>query len=201
MVVSDAHQGLRDAIATVFGGASWQRCRTHFMTNLLTRVPRRAQPWVATMVRTIYQQPSPQEVHAQLERVIAQLQDPFPQVASRLGEAGPDVLAFSSFPVAHWKKIWSNNPLERLNKEIRRRTDVVGIFPNRPAVRRLVGAVLGRVHIKRSASKMSANEMNPRKITSSFSKREKMRRNPFNRRNSLSISLRLLYISRSYSHG
>ena len=134
LVVSDAHHGLRDAIATVFGGASWQRCRTHFMTNLLTRVPRRAQPWVATLVRTIYQQPSPQEVHAQLERVIAQLQDPFPQVASRLGEAGPDVLAFSSFPLAHWKKIWSNNPQERLNKEIRRRTDVVGIFPNRPSV-------------------------------------------------------------------
>ena len=116
LVVSDAHQGLRDAIATVFGGASWQRCRTHFMTNLLTRVPRRAQPWVATMVRTIYQQPSPQEVHAQFERVIAQLQDPFPQVASLLDEAGADVLAFSSFPLAHWKKIWSNNPLERLNK-------------------------------------------------------------------------------------
>ena len=146
LVVSDAHQGLRDAIATVFGGASWQRCRTHFMTNLLTRVPRSAQPWVATMVRTIYQQPSPQEVHAQLERVIAQLQDPFPQVASRLDEAGPDVLAFSSFPLAHWKKIWSNNPLERLNKEIRRRTDVVGIFPNRPAVRRLLGAVLAEQH-------------------------------------------------------
>ena len=105
LVVSDAHQGLRGH--PVFGGASWQRCRTHFMTNLLTRVPRSAQPWVATMVRTIYQQPSPQEVHAQLERVIAQLQDPFPQVASRLDEAGPDVLAFSSFPVAH-------SPLERL---------------------------------------------------------------------------------------
>ena len=146
LVVSDSHQGLRDAIATVFGGASWQRCRTHFMTNRLTQVPRSAQPWVANMVRTIYQQPSPQEVHAQLERVIAQLQDLFPQVASRLGEAGPDVLAFSSFPVAHWKKIWSNNPLERLNKEIRRRTDVVGIFPDRPAVRRLVGAVLAEQH-------------------------------------------------------
>ena len=131
--VSDAHQGLRGAIAAVFGGASWQRCRTHFMANLLTRVPRRAQPWVATMVRTIYQQPSPDEVHAQLD---------FPQVASLLDEAGPDVLAFSNFPLAHWKKIWSNNPQERLNKEIRRRTDVVGIFPNRPAVRRLVGAAL-----------------------------------------------------------
>ena len=142
LVVSDAHQGLRGAIPAVFGGASWQRCRTHFMTNLLTRVPRRAQPWVATMVRTIYQQPSPDEVHAQLDRVTDQLQNRFPQVASLLDEAGPDVLAFSNFPLAHWKKIWSNNPQERLNKEIRRRTDVVGIFPNRPAVRRLVGAVL-----------------------------------------------------------
>ena len=99
LVVSDAHQGLRGAIAAVFGGASWQRCRTHFMTNLLTRVPRRAQPWVATMVRTIYQQPSPDEVHAQLDRVTDQLQDRFPQVASLLDGAGPDILAFSSFPV------------------------------------------------------------------------------------------------------
>ena len=146
LVVSDAHQGLRDAIPAVFGGASWQRCRTNFMTNLLTRVPRRAQPWVATMVRTIYQQPSPDEVHAQLDRVTDQLQNRFPQVASLLDEAGPDVLAFSNFPLAHWKKIWSNNPQERLNKEIRRRTDVVGIFPNRPAVRRLVGAVLAEQH-------------------------------------------------------
>ena len=146
LLVSDAHQGLRGAIAAVFGGASWQRCRTHFMTNLLTRVPRRAQPWVATMVRTIYQQPSPDEVHAQLDRVTDQLQNRFPQVASLLDEAGPDVLAFSNFPLAHCKKIWSNNPQERLNKEIRRRTDVVGIFPNRPAVRRLVGAVLAEQH-------------------------------------------------------
>ena len=124
LVVSDAHQGLRGAIAAVFGGASWQRCRTHFMTNLLTRVPRRAQ----------------------LDRVTDQLQNRFPQVASLLDEAGPDVLAFSNFPLAHWKKIWSNNPQERLNKEIRRRTDVVGIFSNRPAVRRLVGAVLAEQH-------------------------------------------------------
>ena len=150
LVVSDSHQGLRDAIATVFGGASWQRCRTHFMTTLLTQVPRIAQPWVANMVRTIYQQPSPQEVHAQLERVIAQLQDPFPQVASRLGEAGLDVLAFSSFPPPPpsptGRRSGPTTPLERLNKEIRRRTDVVGIFPNRPAVRRLVGAVLAEQH-------------------------------------------------------
>ena len=146
LVTSDAHRGLRDAIATVFGGASWQRCRTHFMTNLLTRVPRRAQPWVATMVRTVYQQPSPEGVHAQLDRVIDQLENRFPQAASVLAEAGPDILAFTAFPVAHWKQVWSNNPQERLNKEIRRRTDVVGIFPNRPAARRLVGAVLAEQH-------------------------------------------------------
>ena len=142
LVTSDAHQGLRDGIAAVFGGASWQRCRTHFMTNLLTRVPKRAQPWVATMVRSIYQQPSAAEVHSQHEKVVEQLQERFPQAAAMLDEAGADILAFTSFPMEHWKKIWSNNPQERLNKEIRRRTDVVGIFPNRAATLRLVGAVL-----------------------------------------------------------
>jgi putative transposase len=146
LVTSDAHRGLKEAIATVFAGAAWQRCRTHFMTNLLTRVPRRAQPAVATLVRTIYQQPSPKEVHAQHARVIAQLEERFPDVALMLEEAGPDILAFTTFPVAHWRQIWSNNPSERLNKEIRRRTDVVGIFPNRSAVRRLVGAVLAEQH-------------------------------------------------------
>ena len=146
LVVSDAHRGLRDAIATVFSGASWQRCRTHFMTNLLTRVPRSAQPWVATMVRTIYQQPSAEEVHAQLERVSDQLSDRFADASSMLTEAGADILAFTHFPQAHWKQVWSNNPQERLNKEIRRRTDVVGIFPNRSAARRLIGAVLAEQH-------------------------------------------------------
>ena len=146
LVTSDAHQGLKDAIATVFTGASWQRCRTHFMTNLLTRVPKSAQPWVATMVRTIYQQPSAEEVHLQLERVSDQLRDRFPDASSMLAEAGADVLAFTHFPQAHWKQVWSNNPQERLNKEIRRRTDVVGIFPNRSSARRLIGAVLAEQH-------------------------------------------------------
>ena len=146
LVTSDAHQGLKDAIATVFGEACWQRCRTHFMTNLLSKVPKRAQPWVATMVRTIYQQPSPEEVHAQHQRVVAQLEERFPEAAGRLEEAGADILAFTAFPVAHWKQVWSNNPQERVNKEIRRRTDVVGIFPNRAAVQRLVGAVLAEQH-------------------------------------------------------
>ena len=146
LVTSDAHQGLKNAIAAVFAGASWQRCRTHFMANLLTRVPKRAQSGVATMVRTIYQQLSPAEVHAQLDRVVEQLREPFPQVADLLADAAPDILAFTAFPVAHWQKLWSNNPQERLNKEIRRRTDVVGIFPNRRSARRLVGAVLAEQH-------------------------------------------------------
>ena len=146
LVISDAHQGLKQAIATVYAGSGWQRCRTHFMANLLSRVPKRSQPGVAAMVRTIYQQLSPEEVHAQADRVVAQLRDHFPQASQMLEDAIPDILAFTTFPVSHWQKLWSNNPLERLNKEIRRRTDVVGIFPNRAATRRLVGAVLAEQH-------------------------------------------------------
>ena len=146
LVISDAHEGLRDAIATVFAGAAWQRCRTHFMTNLLTKIPTRAQPWVATLVRTIYQQPSSEQVQAQHRRVVTQLEGRFPGAAEALAGAGPAILAFTSFPTIHWHQIWSNNPLERLNREIRRRTDVVGIFPNRAAIRRLVGAVLAEQH-------------------------------------------------------
>ena len=146
LVTSDAHRGLRDAIATVFAGASWQRCRTHFMTNLLTRVPKSAQPWVATMVRTIYQQPSAEEMHSQIDRVVDQPSERFPEASSTLAEGGADVLSVTGFPGAHRKQVWSNNPQERLNKEIRRRTDVVGIFPNRAAVRRLIGAVLAEQH-------------------------------------------------------
>ena len=110
LVTSDAHGGLRDAMATAFAGASWQRCRTHFMTNLLTRAPRSAHPWVATMVRTIYQQPSAEEGHSQLDRVVDQLSSRFPEASSMLTKAGTDILAFTSFPSAHWKQVWSNNP-------------------------------------------------------------------------------------------
>ncbi len=146
LVISDAHQGLKNAIATVFAGAGWQRCRTHFMSNLLTRVPKRSQPGMAAMVRTIYQQLFPEEVHAQADRVVVQLQEHFLQAAQMLADALTDILAFAAFPVSHWQKLWSNNPLERLNKEIRRRTDVVGIFPNRAATRSLVGVVLAEHH-------------------------------------------------------
>ena len=101
-----------------------------------------AEALVATTVRTIFQQPSAEAVHAQHARVVEQLDDRFPEATAMLDEAAAEVLAFTACPVAHWKQVWSNNPQERLNREIRRRTDVVGIFPNRAAVVRLVGAVL-----------------------------------------------------------
>jgi len=142
LVVSDAHEGLRQAIAAVLDGASWQRCRTHFMTNMLSKVPKSAQPMVATIVRSIFDQPDAAMVWEQHARVVEQLRERFPEAAAMLADAAEDILAFTSVPKEHWRQIRSNNPQERLNKEIRRRTDVVGIFPNREAVVRLVGAVL-----------------------------------------------------------
>jgi len=142
LVTSDAHQGLTDAIAATLPGTSWQRCRTHFMRNLLCRVPKSAQPFVATLVRSIFAQPEAAQVHEQHARVVEQLAERFPAAAELLEEAGPDILAFAAVPKEVWRQVWSNNPLERLNREIRRRTDVVGIFPNRAAALRLVGAVL-----------------------------------------------------------
>ena len=142
LVTSDAHPGLVDAIAATLPGAAWQRCRTHFMRNLLTRVPKAAQGFVATMVRTIFAQPDADTVREQYTRVLAQLEGRFPEATALLEEAGPEILAFTCQPKEHWRQLWSNNSLERLNKEIRRRTDVVGIFPDRAAVIRLVGAVL-----------------------------------------------------------
>jgi transposase-like protein len=146
LVVSDDHTGLVGAVQAVLPGASWQRCRTHFMRNLLTRVPKSAQGVVATLVRTIFAQPSAEEVQAQLGRVTEQLERLFPAAAELLAQAGPDITAFACLPTEHWRQIWSNNPQERLNREIRRRTDVVGIFPNRAAIVRLVGAVLAEQH-------------------------------------------------------
>jgi transposase-like protein len=142
LVTSDAHQGLVDAIAATLPGASWQRCRTHFVRNLLTRVPKAAQPAVATLVRSIFAQPDAASVREQHARVVEQLPQRFGTAAELLEEAGPDILAFTAVPKEVWRQVWSNNPLERLNREIRRRTDVVGIFPNRSAALRLIGAVL-----------------------------------------------------------
>jgi transposase-like protein len=125
-------------------GASYgQRCRTHFMRNLLSKVPKSAQDFVASMVRSIFVQPSAEEVWAQHGRVVEQLEARFPEAAEMLAEAAEDILAFTAFPKSMWRQIWSNNPQERLNREIRRRTDVVGIFPDRAAIIRLVGAGAG----------------------------------------------------------
>jgi putative transposase len=146
LVVSDAHPGLVEAVRAVLPGAGWQRCRTHLMRNLLTRVPKSAQGLVATLVRTIFAQPDAASTWAQHERIVDQLTERFPEAAALLADAAEDLLAFSSFPKEHWRQIWSNNPQERLNKEIRRRTDVVGIFPDRKSVIRLVGAILAEQH-------------------------------------------------------
>jgi len=145
LVISDAHAGLRDAIAAVLRGASWQRCRTHFMRNLLVRVPKSAQGLVATLVRSIYAQPDAESTHAQRARIVEQLTPRFPEAAKMLADAD-ELMAFTAFPKEHWRQIWSNNPQERLNREIRRRSDVVGIFPNRDAIVRLVGAVLAEIN-------------------------------------------------------
>ena len=142
LVISDDHAGLVNAIAAVLPGAAWQRCRTHYHRNLLTRVPKSAQPWVSTLVRTIFEQPDADSVQAQHGQAVAALEAKLPQAAAHLDQARDDILAFTAFPREVWRQIWSNNPQERLNKEIRRRTDVVGIFPGRDAIIRLVGAVL-----------------------------------------------------------
>lgn len=143
LVVSDSHEGLKDAIATVLDGASWQRCRAHFMRNLLNKVPKSDADMVAALVRSIFAQPNHQAVWEQHARVVGQLSDnKFTDASDMLADAAHAILAFSTFPKEHWRQIWSNNPQERLNREIRRRTDVVGIFPNRDAVIRLIGAVL-----------------------------------------------------------
>jgi transposase-like protein len=142
LVISDAHPGLIAAIGSALPGAAWQRCRSHYLRNLLTKVPKSAQPHVATQVRTIFDQADAQAVHTQFDRVVEALSDKYPEAAEHLDAARAELLAFTAYPREIWRQIWSNNPQERLNKEIRRRTDVVGIFPGRPALIRLVGAVL-----------------------------------------------------------
>jgi putative transposase len=142
LVISDAHAGLVAAIGSALPGAAWQRCRTHYLRNLLTKVPKSAQPHVATQVRTIFDQADAAAVHAQFDRVLEALEAKYPQAAEHLEAARDELLAFTAYPREIWRQIWSNNPQERLNKEIRRRTDVVGIFPGRESLIRLVGAVL-----------------------------------------------------------
>jgi len=146
LVISDAHEGLKQAIGAALGGASWQRCTVHFMRNALSYVPKTAQPVVAAAIRTIFAQPDQASARDQLGRVADSLETRFPRVAALLYQAQEDVLAYMAFPTEHHRQIRSTNPLERLNKELKRRADVVGIFPNWEAAVRLMGAVLAEQH-------------------------------------------------------
>jgi transposase-like protein len=146
LVISDAHAGLKAAIHKTMSGTSWQRCRVHYMRNLHAVIPRAHQDMVSAAFRTIFALTEPAAVTTRWDEVADTLEARFPKAAALMRDAKLDVLAFTQFPVVHWRKIWSNNPLERLNKEIKRRTNVVGIFPNDTAVIRLVGAVLADQH-------------------------------------------------------
>lgn len=145
-MISDAHQGLVSAVGAVLLGAAWQRCRVHFMRNVLAKIPRASGEMVAAAIRTIFAQPDTEHVGAQFDEITTMLARQFPVVANMLTDTRADLLAFSYFPAAHWKKIWSTNPIERVHKEIKRRTNVVGIFPNDAAPLRLVTAVIAEAH-------------------------------------------------------
>jgi transposase-like protein len=153
LVTSDAHRGLKGAIEAVLVGASWQRCRVHFMRNALSLVPKAAQQMVGATIRTVFAQPDVGSAREQWRRVAEGFRHRFARLSELMEEAEEDVLAYAAFPQEHWQKIWSNNPLERVNKEVKRRTNVVGIFPNEAAVIRLVGAVLLEQHDEWQVSK------------------------------------------------
>jgi putative transposase len=153
LVSSDAHRGLKGAVEAVLVGASWQRCRVHFMRNALSLVPKTAQQMVGATIRTAFAQPDSQSARQQWRRISEGFRSRFPRLTELMEEAEEDVLSYAAFPAEHWQKIWSNYPLERVNKEIKRRTNVVGIFPNEAAVIRLVGSVLSEQHDEWQVSK------------------------------------------------
>ena len=142
LVISDAHQGLRKGVQGVLNGAAWQRCTVHFLRNVLARVPKTAQGFVAAALKGVFSQPSQAEARQALRKAVELLRSKYPAAAAIVEEAEHDVLSYMSFPDKHWRQIHSTNPLERQNREIRRRTDVVGIFPNRASALRLVTMLL-----------------------------------------------------------
>ena len=167
LVISDAHRGLTNAISTVLQATTWQRCRVHFMRNALAKVNKGHAEMVAATIRTIFAQPGGKQVREQVDVVADLLRREFPAVADLLLDAKADLSAFADFPLAHWQKIWSTNPLERLNREVKRRTDVVGIFPNTDSLLRLAACVLIEAHDewqdsdRRYLSEASMRQLNP----------------------------------------
>jgi putative transposase len=167
LVISDAHEGLKAAIAGVLGGASWQRCRVHFIRNALALVPKSAQQMVAATIRTVFVQPDEVSAREQWRRVTDTFRGRYPRLAQLMDDAEADVLAYLAFPSEHWRQIWSTNPLERQNREVKRRTEVVGIFPNQASAIRLVGAVLSEQNDEWQVSRRYFSEESLKKLTRS----------------------------------
>ena len=165
LVISDAHEGLKAAITEVLNGTSWQRCRVHFMRNLLAHIPQGDKSMVAAAVRTIFAQPNRKAASEQLTVVVEALEKRWPKAAQLLTAAEEDILAYMAFPQDHWTRTYSTNPLERLNKEIRRRTDVVGVFPSDDAVLRLAGAVLMETDDEWQVERRYFSQESMRKLT------------------------------------
>jgi putative transposase len=164
LVISDAHQGLKEAIASVLAGAAWQRCRVHFMRNVLAHVPRGDKSVVAVAIRTIFAQPNQEAARQQLAEVLRAMEARWPRAAEVLSAGEDDVLTYMSFPPEHWTRIYSTNPLERLNREVKRRTNVVGIFPNPDAVLRLVGSVLIEINDEWQVGRRYFSQQSMRKL-------------------------------------
>lgn len=164
LVISDAHEGLKAAVTQVLAGSSWQRCRVHFMRNVLAHITRADRPMVAAALRTIFAQPDRTSAGQQLTLVAETMAPRWPKAAELLRRAEQDVLAYMAFPSEHWTRIYSTNPLERLNKEIKRRTNVVGVFPDIPSVERLVGAILMDIHDEWQVSRRYFSQESMRKL-------------------------------------
>ena len=164
LVVSDAHLGLKAALGKVLSGASWQRCRVHFMRNVLAHVPKGDKSMAAAAIRTIFAQRSAEAAHQQLAEVAKAMQVRWSQAAEVLLAGEDEVLTYMDFPPEHWTRIYSTNPLERLNREVKRRTDVVGIFPDSDAVIRLVGSVLIEINDEWQAGRRYFSQASMRKL-------------------------------------